>query len=197
MALNLPPLDPSDVWGAVNNANLTDLETRKAEKTDVYDKATADARFARTVNGNAPDANGNVTIAGGGVSTVNSKTPDGSGDVTLTATDVGARPTSTQVPANQVSGLATVATTGAYSDLSGKPAAAIPLTDKGAVNGVATLSASGKVPASQLAVPSTSLTDATTVGKAVLTASDATTARTAMSALGVADMPSFDMVNTP
>lgn len=43
-----------------------------------------------------------------------------------------------------------VATTGLYTDLNGTPAAAIPLTQKGAANGVATLDVSGKLAAAQV-----------------------------------------------
>jgi hypothetical protein len=38
----------------------------KANAAEVYTRTQADARYVRTVNSVAPDANGNVTVAGGG-----------------------------------------------------------------------------------------------------------------------------------
>lgn len=72
--------------------------------------------------------------------------------ITLTASDVGALPaTGTgDIAVSRVTGLATVATTGAYSNLSGVPATAIPLADKAQANGVASLDNTGKVPLTQL-----------------------------------------------
>lgn len=53
----------------------------------------------------------------------------------------------------KLAGLATVATSGAYADLTGRPAADfVPLTQRANANGVATLDASGKVPMTQLNV---------------------------------------------
>lgn len=183
MALNLPATEPDDVWGSQNNENLTDLDTRKAEKTDVYDKATADGRFVRTVNGTGPDDDGNVDVATGGgssdVTSVNGKT----GAVVLTASDVGARPASTNVPVADISGLAGVATTGKYSDLTGTPAAAIPLTQKGAASGVASLDSTGKLPVGQM--PPLTASDVGAVG----TTGDQTVAgvKTFTSPVAVAD----------
>lgn len=64
----------------------------------------------------------------------------------------------------------------------------IPLSQRGAVNGVATLGSDGKVPAGQLpsssggSIASTDITDSTTTGRAVLTAASAAAARTAIGA---------------
>ncbi|MGQ7957692.1 hypothetical protein ACUTAF_08245 [Pseudomonas sp. SP16.1] len=57
----------------------------------------------------------------------------------------------------QPADLAAVATSGNYSDLTGTPAAAVPLTEKGAANGVATLDANAKVPLAQL--PASAITN--------------------------------------
>lgn len=78
--------------------------------------------------------------------------------ITLTATDVGAFPLTgtTTLPAARVAGLATVATSGRYVDLTGIPPTAIPATEKGAANGTATLGADGKVPTTQLPAQSQS-----------------------------------------
>lgn len=123
---------------------------RAAEAMDTAATAGIDTRTALDNSAEALDvANQAIQIAqnaSGAVESVNGQT----GSVILTASDVGARPTGTLIPTTDVSGLSTVATTGVYSDLSGKPAAAIPLTDKGAANGVATLDATGKVPTGQL-----------------------------------------------
>lgn len=61
---------------------------------------------------------------GGGVGTVTQVagvSPDVTGNVPLTAASVGARPSATPVPAASVSGLASVATSGSYNDLSNQP----------------------------------------------------------------------------
>lgn len=42
-----------------------------------------DAGAVRTVNGNTPDENGNVTIDSGGVKTVNGQQPDAAGNVQI------------------------------------------------------------------------------------------------------------------
>jgi hypothetical protein len=90
----------------------------------------------------------------GNPTTVNGKTGT---SITLNYLDVQAlpavaTPTGTKdVPAARVSGLATVATTGKYEDLIGAvPAAAVPLAQKGAINGVASLDSTGRVPVTQL-----------------------------------------------
>jgi hypothetical protein len=61
----------------------------------------------KTVNGQRPDAAGNVNVAGGGIGTgsvvtVNSKGPDGSGNVTLVPGDVGAAAASHTHPASAI-----------------------------------------------------------------------------------------------
>lgn len=54
-------------------------------------RESADLRYVRTVNGDGPDVDGNVDVAGGGgtVESVNGVEPV-AGDITLTASDVGA-----------------------------------------------------------------------------------------------------------
>lgn len=81
----------SDADKPISNATKTELD-KKALAADVYTKGVADTRFIRTVNGNAPDGAGNVTVAGGGsggvggpVTTVQGRT----GDVTVSKADLG------------------------------------------------------------------------------------------------------------
>ena len=67
-----------------------------------------DAGAVRTVNGNTPDENGNVTIDSGGVKTVNGQQPDAAGNVqietgsdTLPASSVTSGTFAGQVVANE------------------------------------------------------------------------------------------------
>jgi hypothetical protein len=85
-----------------------------------------------------------------GARSVNGVTPDETGNVTLTAANVGAVALGGTFPANQVTGLAAVAKSGSFNDLVDRPPIAIPLTQKGIANGVATLGADGLIPAAQL-----------------------------------------------
>lgn len=55
------------------------------------------------------------------VTSINGKNPDGLGQVTLTATDVGAAATTHTHASTDVTGLATVATSGSYNDLTDLP----------------------------------------------------------------------------
>jgi hypothetical protein len=57
------------------------------------------------------------------------------------------------------------------------------ISRKGAANGYAGLDSGGKVPAAQLAITATSISDSTTTGRALVKASSATAARSAISAM--------------
>lgn len=76
--------------GYVTQATLFNELAAKANNADIYTKSQTDSRYLRTVNGNGPDANGNVVIttqtgSGGAVTTVQGRI----GDVTITKTDLG------------------------------------------------------------------------------------------------------------
>ena len=125
---------------------VVSAEARNAAATASVDVTTA----LTTANEALTKADEALLLAqqagGGNVESVNGQT----GSVILTAAQVGARPTGTAIPATDVSGLANVATSGAYGDLSGRPAASIPATEKGTANGVATLGVDGKITTSQV-----------------------------------------------
>lgn len=56
-----------------------------------------------TINGQGPDDNGNINLAGvAGVTSVNTVGPDSTGNVTLTPADIGAMPDSYQAPVSSV-----------------------------------------------------------------------------------------------
>ena len=116
---------------AMDAAATAGVDVATALQTATDAKATADQALLLVQQG----------TGGGNIESVNGQT----GTVILTAADVQARPSNSPVPASAVSGLAAVATTGAYSNLTGVPAAAIPLTDKGTANGVAPLDSASKV----------------------------------------------------
>lgn len=76
--------------GYVTDAELLNALNAKANNADIYTILQSDSRYIRTVNGNGPDANGNVLIttqtgSGGAVTTVQGRI----GDVTITKTDLG------------------------------------------------------------------------------------------------------------
>lgn len=64
MALSNKPTVGGDnnTWGQELNDALDELNNTKVENGTVYLKAETDARYLRTVNGNGPDADGNVTV---------------------------------------------------------------------------------------------------------------------------------------
>lgn len=110
---------------------------------------TAAALAAQTAAEAAEAAAESLAAGGGGggaVASVNGRT----GAVVLAAVDVNARSSLVPVPAGEVSGLATVATTGDYGALANRPAAAVPLAEKGVASGVATLDVAGKLVNAQL-----------------------------------------------
>lgn len=140
---NLPtPGGDSDTWGDELNAALLELDTAAARVDEVYDKTAADARFVRTVNGVAP-VNGDVLVSGGSggagtVTSVGGQSPDGSGAI----------PT---LPYSALVGTPTIPTQA--SDIN-----AIPLSQKAAASGVASLDATSKVPFAQVPTGATSTT---------------------------------------
>lgn len=100
-------------------------------------------------------ASGLVPASGGG--TTNFLRADGSwAAVVGGVSSVAGRTGAVTLSASDVSGLATVATSGSYNDLSNKPTltpaaiGAVASTAVGATSGVASLDSSGKVPTSQL-----------------------------------------------
>lgn len=134
------------IWVSADNFN-TQLSIRSTEAMDAAVFANLDlANFealAQSANDKATQALNLVQANTNTVESVNGQT----GTVILSAAQVGARPIGVNVPATEVSGLATVAKTGNYSDLANTPAASVPLSLVSAANGVAPLGADKKVPA--------------------------------------------------
>lgn len=64
MALTNKPTVGGDsgTWGQELNDALDELNNTKVENGTVYLKAETDARYVRSVNGNGPDVDGNVTV---------------------------------------------------------------------------------------------------------------------------------------
>lgn len=160
------------IWVSSDNF-VTKVSIRATEAMDSAATSGVDATNALLLASNANDtANQALLVAqqntgGGNIESVNGQT----GSVILTAADVQARPSATPVPATDVSGLATVAKTGAYADLTGKPVTAIAATEKGTANGVAPLDSALKVPLANMTSfmkpwnnPATRPTTDTTIG---------------------------------
>jgi hypothetical protein len=141
------------IWVSADNFQ-SQLSIRSTEAMDAAVNANLDlAAFetlAETANANANAALALAQANTGSIESVNGQT----GTVILTAADVQARPTGVNVPAAEVSGLAPVAKSGSYADLTNAPAASVPLSLVGATNGVAPLGSDKKVPAIYL--PATS-----------------------------------------
>lgn len=134
------------IWVSSDNF-VTQVSIRATEAMDAAATGGVDSATALTLATQAnTTANQALLVAqqggGGNIESVNGKT----GSVILTAADVFARPTASPVPATEVSGLSPVATSGAYTDLTGRPVTAIAATEKGSANGVSPLDAALKVP---------------------------------------------------
>lgn len=80
-----------------------------------------------------------------GARSINGVTPDANGAVTLVPSNIGALPATGPLAAANVTGLAAVATSGNFTDLSNRPPIAIPLSQKGVASGVAALNPAGQV----------------------------------------------------
>lgn len=205
-------LDKTDI-GLSDVDNTSDLDKPVSDDTQTALNLKADISSLATVatTGQYNDLIGKPTIPTIPVDSVNGKT----GVVVLNKTDIGlsnvdntsdadkpissATQTALNLKANSADlatvattgdyddlsnrpVLSTVATTGDYSDLVGKPTLGtmasqnsgdyIEITQKGSNNGVATLNASGKVPASQLDITSSVVSVNTKTGVVVLDKTD-------------------------
>lgn len=135
------PITPADVYVPLYNTNEAGEKTVKLTLDDVKNLNATDIAAAQSTADAAAldatqalsDAADAVTDASNALSTANS-----------------AQLTATTANGNALTAIADSATALAAAN------AAIPLTQKGAANGVATLDATGKVPASQLTLVSTS-----------------------------------------
>lgn len=99
-----------------------------------------------------------------GARSINGRTPDANGAVTLIPSDIGALSSTGPLAAANVTGLAAVATSGNFTDLSNRPPIAIPLSQKGAASGVAALDAGGNVTNASGAIIDGSAPSVTAVG---------------------------------
>jgi hypothetical protein len=131
----------TDIYVPIYNTDETGVKTRKITLQDIADLNSTDIATAQSTADAAAldatqalsDAADAVTDASNALSTANS-----------------AQSTATTANSNALTAIADSATALAAANN------AIPLTQKGAANGVATLDGTGKVPASQLTVVSTS-----------------------------------------
>lgn len=100
--------------GGVPKSDLAAAPRTSLDKADSAVQPAALSAYVKTVNGNGPDASGNVVVptggggGGGSVNSVNSVSPDGSGNVKLVASDVGAAPTTHTHTATQITDASTV-----------------------------------------------------------------------------------------
>ena len=151
----------SDVQNVIDNMKYLGSydNTKTYYKNNVVEYNGSSYIAKTTTNGNTPVGDSNDVYWGilakrgldgsGSIVSVNNKIPDERGNVTVTASDVGASPTGH---------------THAFADITSKPTTlggygitdAIPNSQKGAANGVATLDGNTKVPTSQLPSASTS-----------------------------------------
>jgi len=137
------------IWVSLDNwashVSIRSAEAMDAAASSGIEVANA-VQLAAAANDTANQALSLAQQSTGGIESVNGKV----GTVILTAADVQARPASATIPVGDVIGLKPVATSGVYTDLTGRPPVAIPLTDKGSPSGVATLDATGRVAPAQL-----------------------------------------------
>lgn len=140
----LPVVDAAnDVWGAKLNAALQALDAAKASTAEVIpvsEKGAPSGVATLGSDGKVPTAQ----LPAAGASGVTSVNGDAGPDVVLSAADVGAASTAQGALADsavQPDDLATVATTGAYGDLSGRPAVVDSPDDIGAVPASRTVTA--------------------------------------------------------
>ncbi|HWB00635.1 MAG TPA: hypothetical protein VG713_19210 [Pirellulales bacterium] len=126
------------------NASVTVVLTAGALAQYVSDNAGTSGALTAISQDTSPALGGNLSLAGHSIAGV---TPTVFGYLVGITSDV-----QTQLTAKAAtSSLAAVATSGAYSDLSGKPSLGTAAAkDTGSANGVASLDGSGKVPTSQL-----------------------------------------------
>lgn len=135
------PITPADVYVPLYNTNEAGEKTVKLTLDDVKNLNSADITAAQnTANAAAADAATAMADAGDALNDA----------TTALSTANAAQATATTANSNALTAIADSATALAAAT------AAIPLAQKGAANGVATLDATGKVPASQLTLVSTS-----------------------------------------
>lgn len=135
------PLTPGSDYTVVYQPGAGAVKTRKVLLDEIKDLNSADITAAQnTANAAAADAADALADAGDALNDA----------TTALSTANAAQATATTANSNALTAIADSATALAAAN------AAIPLTQKGAANGVATLDATGKVPASQLTLVSTS-----------------------------------------